>query len=200
MNSTVILAINNEQNVIPSITSVLEGKTKPTNFCIAVNKAVNDNTRGVINSFLKSCCDGSTYTEEHQKDYILAKKTGTDINIFSIISDEPVFYSYKYIQDKTDIFFTMSGRTRYHEDYIAKVLSKFDNITGLVYSDFISNGKRVYLESTNPTNINIGNITEVAFSKRILDEPPKFFNCPILTTTAYQKGLVRNIPEALYSV
>lgn len=202
MNSTVILVVDNDKSAIASITSVLESKIKPTNLCIAINDLANDNTKAVVNSFLKSCCDGSRYVEEIQKDYIMSKKLGSDINVFSVISKEPIFYGYKNILDKTDIFITMSGTTRFTENYIEKILSKFDDVTGLVYTDYLNSNKRIYLESLNPFSFSatVENIKEVAFSKRVLNEIPKSFNIKPIIGSAYQKSLVKHIPEALYAI
>jgi hypothetical protein len=200
MRSTVLLAINNEQNIIPSITSVLESNFKPSNFCIALNSGVSDNIKGIVSSFLKSCCDGSEYTEEYNKDCIIAKKSKSDCNIFSITSTNPVFDAYKYIKSQTDIFITMTGRSRFNVDYIENILSLFDDVTGAVYSDFYFNGKRIYLESVHPFNGNFGNIAEIAFKKNILEEDPKFFNCPEIISKAYSKSLIRHIPKALYAL
>lgn len=195
MRSTVILAINNEENIIPSILSVIESEKKPNNFCIAMNLNVSDNIKGVVNAFLKSCCDGSEYREEYNKDSIVAKKIQPDFIITSIISGNPIKDSYKSLKGETDVFFTMRGNTRYDKSYIDKIMSSFDNMTGLVYSDFVFNGKRIYLES-----LNLNNIPEIAFRKEILSDDPAVFDCADIIRAAYSKSIVRHIPQALYAL
>jgi hypothetical protein len=198
MKSTVILAVNDQENIAASILSVLESNKKPDNFCIALNESSSDKVKAVVTSFFKSCCDGSFYTEEHNKDFVLSKKNDFEINMISILSKNPIADCYDYIKNETDIFFTMGHKTVYKKEYIERVLDLFDNITGAVYTDFYINGRRTYLESMHPFNSNLNNVQELAFKKEILDATPKFFHAPEIISKAYSKSIIRNIPEALY--
>jgi hypothetical protein len=206
MRSTVVLAIEDDKDFLKSILSVVDNSSKPTNICMVSNSNISEKSLQTIDVFFNSCCDKSITNTENTKEYTIKTINHKDINYTYIKLNNTGLdakglktFAVKYMYSKTDIFFTLSSGSVYLSNFIETMIDKFkDNLTGVAYSDYIANGRYKYLSTIHPmVNFTIP-IEEMAFSKNVVDK--ESFNCDSLEIIrkAFEKSIIRYIPEALF--
>lgn len=204
MRSTIVLYLdNNTENPVSSIVSLLENTVKPNIFCIITTDQVSDKTNEIMKSFLKSCCDNGDYKEEFNQDYtiytkikdsfkivyiVLKNYTGPDINKFA----------FEYLESDTDVYITANSNNLYQDKFIQKHIEKHDNgFVGAVYSDYIRNGKYLYLSSIHPLIAHQIEIGDLSFNSTLVKDL-KIGNVAEIINVAYSRSLVRHIAEAIF--
>ena len=203
MRSTIVLQVNSNIDPTPSIVSLLENTTKTNVFCVIARDNIDSRTSETVKVFLKNCCDNGNYTEEFNTNYTVATKikdglklvyivlknyTGPDINKFA----------FDYFKEETDIYITANSSNVYQNKFIEKHVNKFDNpFVGAVYSDYIRNGKYIYLSSIHPLINHQIEIGDLSFNSNLLKHL-KTGDTGDIINTAYSQSLVRHIPEAIF--
>ena len=205
MRSTVILPIEDNKDFLKSIMSIIENTVKPTNICIVSNCDISKNSVDIINVFFNSCCNQSSITYEQFKDYNIKIATNNNITYTYIqtvknlnLKDLHVFAIQK-MYDKTDVYMSLSSGSIYMSNCIEKILKKFeDRLTGIVYSDYISNEQYQYLSTIHSLVNYFIPIKEMAFSKEVINKDAFVLDPMEVIRNAFDKALVRYIPEALF--
>lgn len=198
MKSTILLAITENQPSLKTIGGIIESNS---DVVIITNKSLDDNNKGVISAFLKSCCDGGVYTEEKSDTYEMQKK---EIN-GRIIAHLMVSYSsYKDMMNfavskfVSDIYITASVPSLYSDNYVQKYKDALsDPSVGAVYSDYFENDKPIFLQSMNPMLQSQIRVRDIGFKRNLSPSPFQPDNASIIKL-AYQKSIIRHIPEQLF--
>jgi hypothetical protein len=204
MRSTIVLHLDsNTENPVSSIVSLLENTVKPNIFCIITNDQITNKTNEIMKSFLKSCCDNGDYKEEVSKDYTIYTKIKDNFKIVYIVlknytNSEISKFAFEYLQNETDVYITANSNNLYQDRFIEKHINKHDSpFVGAVYSDYIRNGKYVYLSSIHPLIGHQIEIGDVSFNNGITKDL-KMGNVAEIINIAYSRSLVRHIPEAIF--
>lgn len=205
MKSTVILPIEDSKDFLKSIMSVVENTVKPTNICLISNNMISKSSIDILNVFFNSCCNQSNISYEQFKDYSIKKVTYNGINYIYIQTSEPLdlkslqVFGIQKMYSQTDIYMTLSSGSLYMSNFIEKTLKKFeDRLTGIVYSDYISNEQYQYLSTIHQLVNYFIPIKEISFSKEVINKDSVAIDPMELIRNAFDKALVRYIPEALF--
>jgi hypothetical protein len=156
-----------------------------------------------MKSFLKSCCDNGDYKEDVNKDYTIYTKIKENFKIVYIVlknyaNAEISKFAFEYLQNETDVYITANSNNLYQDRFIEKHINKHNSpFVGAVYSDYIRNGKYVYLSSIHPLIGHQIEIGDVSFNNGITKDL-KIGNVAEIINIAYSRSLVRHIPEAIF--
>jgi hypothetical protein len=206
MRSTVILPVDDkEDDVVSSITNLLQSNTKPTNICVVINKSMDEAKKETIKAFFRSCCDDSPYVEEYEQNCKICKKTRGGVNFLNMIvngknDNDMKNMAFEYMRNDTDIFFTTDSKTKYSPEFIEKHLQKFnEKIIGAVYSDYIINNNTILLSSIHSLLDHNIDSKHIAFRSNLFSNGPFDGDNFSVIKAAYQNSIIRHIPEPLYS-
>ena len=205
MKSTVILPIEDSKDFLKSVLSVVDNTVKPTNICMISNGAISESSADIINVFFNSCCSQSQVIYEQFKDYSIKKISHNNVNYIYIKTVDTLdvkalqVFAIQKMYSQTDIYMTLSSGSAYMSNFIEKTLKKFeDKLTGIVYSDYITNGQYQYLSTIHQLVNYFIPIKEISFSKEVINKESFIVEPMDLIRNAFNKALVRYIPEALF--
>lgn len=206
MNCGVILTTTNGKNIVDSMVSILENTIKPKAICILANKNTDKKQLEISKSFLKSCCDNNSYSEEFTKDGVIIKNENSNGAVILFIFDnksptELKNMALEYIYDSIDCIFTITSGTIYFNNFIEEMSAKLKiENTGCVYSDYIINNKIKHLSYFHPMLNHQVEVKEIGFNKT--ENSNSIFKTDEfqLLSDFYNRSIVRHIAEPLFII
>jgi len=206
MSCAIILNATNDKSIAASMVSILENTYQPKIVCILTNKNTDNKQLEIAKSFLKSCCDGGTYSEEVSGNGTISKKENDNItivlfNLNNLSLNETKNIAFEYIYDAVDYIFTINSGTKYVYNYIEEILSKLKiENTGCVYSDYIEDNSIKHLSYFHPMLNHQIAVKEIAFNKNLSSKTIFSSNEFQILSDFYNKSIVRHIAEPLFVI
>jgi uncharacterized protein YfkK (UPF0435 family) len=206
MSCAIILNATNDKSIAASMVSILENTYQPKVVCILTNKNTDNKQLEIARSFLKSCCDGGTYSEEVSSRGTISKKENDNItivlfNLNNASLNDAKNIAFEYIYDDVDYIFTINSGTKYVYNYIEEILSKLKiENTGCVYSDYIEDNSIKHLSYFHPMLNHQIAVKEIAFNKNLSSKTIFSLNEFQILSDFYNKSIIRHIAEPLFVI